>query len=117
MIAAVVESYVEVENITVFELALVGDTVADDFVDGGADRLWEADIVEGRGVGLALVRLMFLGTWGGDLRRALYILGGRLHQGSLSLRQVWPRRRRYRGLHGRVCKLSSCLLDPSYRGL
>ena len=52
MIAAVVEGYVEVKNVTVFELALVGDTMTDDLVDGGADRFWEADVVERRGIGL-----------------------------------------------------------------
>ena len=46
--AAVVEGHVDVEDVTVFEDALVGNAVANDFVGRGADRLGEAAIVERR---------------------------------------------------------------------
>ena len=41
----VVERYVDVQNIAVDELALVGNAVADDFVEGGADRFGEVAVV------------------------------------------------------------------------
>ena len=45
MEAAVVESYVEVDDIAVYKDALIGDAVADDFIDGCADGLGEVHIV------------------------------------------------------------------------
>jgi hypothetical protein len=50
--AAVVEGYVDVEDVAVLEGALVRDAVADDFVGGGADGFGEVAVVEGGGVGL-----------------------------------------------------------------
>jgi hypothetical protein len=50
--AAVVEGHVDVEDIAVFEDALVGNTVADDFVGRGAYRLGEVAVVQRRRVGL-----------------------------------------------------------------
>lgn len=50
--AAMVESYVDVEDVTVFEDALVGNAVANDFVGRGAHRLGEAAVVERRRIGL-----------------------------------------------------------------
>ena len=46
MVASVVESYVDVDDISVFQDVIVGDTVADDFVDGCADRLGKVAVVE-----------------------------------------------------------------------
>jgi hypothetical protein len=43
---AVVEGYVDVEDITVFEDALVGNAVADDFVGRGAYRFREVAVVQ-----------------------------------------------------------------------
>ena len=40
----------DVDDIAVLKLAEVGDAVADDFVHGGADRLGEVEIMEGRRV-------------------------------------------------------------------
>ena len=40
-----VECYVDVKNVAVDKLALVGDAVADDFVEGGADGFGEVAIV------------------------------------------------------------------------
>ncbi len=48
MVPLVVECDVNVENISVQQDALVGDAVADDFVDRRATRLGEVVIVEGR---------------------------------------------------------------------
>ena len=48
------EGNVEVDNVAVLEGTLVRDTVADDLVDGRADRLGELCVVEGRGVAVAL---------------------------------------------------------------
>ena len=50
--AVVVERDVEVDDVAFEEDALVGDAVADDFVDGGADGFGKVDVVEGGGVGL-----------------------------------------------------------------
>jgi hypothetical protein len=46
MEAAVVEGDVDVEDVAVLEGALVGDAVADDFVDGCADRFGEVAVVQ-----------------------------------------------------------------------
>jgi hypothetical protein len=48
--AAVVEGDVYVEDVAVLERAVVGDAVADYFVDAGADGFGEVVIVEGGGV-------------------------------------------------------------------
>lgn len=53
MVAFVIQCNINVENITVNENALVGDTVANDFVNGGTARLGEVVVVERRRVGLA----------------------------------------------------------------
>ncbi len=42
---------IQVEDVAVFEHGGVGDSVADDFVEGGADALGEAAVVYGGGVG------------------------------------------------------------------
>ena len=52
--AVVVEGDVEVDDVAFEEDALVGDAVADYFVDGGADGFGEVDVVEGGGVGLCI---------------------------------------------------------------
>ena len=52
--AVVVKGDVEVDDVAFEEDALVGDAVADYFVDGGADGFWKFDIVEGGGVGLCI---------------------------------------------------------------
>lgn len=52
--AVVVEGDVEVDDVAFEEDALVGDAVADNFVDGGADGFGEVDVVEGGGVGLCI---------------------------------------------------------------
>lgn len=44
--AAVVEGDVQIYNVAVFEHTLVRDAVADDFVDGRADRLGKVVVVE-----------------------------------------------------------------------
>ena len=46
MEAAVVETYVEVDDVAVFERSLVGDTVAYDLVDGCAEGFGEVVVVE-----------------------------------------------------------------------
>lgn len=48
----VVQRDINVDNVAVLEGSLVGDTVADNLVDGRADRLGEVVVVEGRGVRL-----------------------------------------------------------------
>lgn len=48
VVALVVERDINVEDIAVEQDALIGDAVADDFVDRGATRLGEVVIVEGR---------------------------------------------------------------------
>ena len=45
MEAVVVEGDVEVDDVAFEEEALVGDAVADYFVDGGADGFGEVDVV------------------------------------------------------------------------
>jgi len=50
--ALVVEGHVEVNNIAVEKNTLIGDAVADDLVDRGADGLWEVVIVERGGIRL-----------------------------------------------------------------
>ena len=50
--AVVVEGDVEVDNVAFEKDALVGNAVADYFVDGGADGFGEVDVVKGGGVGL-----------------------------------------------------------------
>lgn len=45
--AVVVEGYVYVDNVAIFENGLVGYAVADHFVNGGADRFGKVAIVEG----------------------------------------------------------------------
>ena len=52
--AVVVEGDVEVDDVAFEEDALVGDAVADYFVDGGADGFGEVDVVEGGGVCLCI---------------------------------------------------------------
>lgn len=52
--AVVVEGDVEVDDVAFEEDALVRDAVADYFVDGGADRFREVDVVEAGRVGLVL---------------------------------------------------------------
>jgi hypothetical protein len=48
--AAVVEGYVDVDNIPIFQDVVVRNAVADDFVDGGTYRLWEVAVIERRWV-------------------------------------------------------------------
>ena len=55
VVALVVEGHVQVDNVAIQQDALVGDAVADDLVDGRADRLGEVVVVEGRGVSLGRV--------------------------------------------------------------
>lgn len=55
MVAAAVEGDVEVDDVSVDEGALVGDAVADDFVEGGAEGLGELVVVQWRWVGLVHV--------------------------------------------------------------
>lgn len=50
MEAAVVDADVDVDDVAVFELTLIGDAVADYFVDGGADGFGEVAVIEWRGV-------------------------------------------------------------------
>jgi hypothetical protein len=45
--AAVVERHVDVEDIAILEYSLIGNAVADDFVDRGTHRLGEVAVVEG----------------------------------------------------------------------
>lgn len=55
VVTFVVESNVNVDDITVLKWSLIWDTVADDFVDGGAHRLWETAVVQWRWVRLESV--------------------------------------------------------------
>lgn len=55
VVAAVVEGDVEVDYIAIEENSGVGNTVADYFVDGGADGFWEVHVVEGRGISLETI--------------------------------------------------------------
>lgn len=50
VVTVVVEGDVDVEDVAVDEDALIGDTVADDFVDGGAYGFREVAVVQRRGV-------------------------------------------------------------------
>lgn len=52
--AAVVEGYVEVQDIAVEEETRVGDAVADDFVGGGADGFGKEVVIKRGGVGLSV---------------------------------------------------------------
>jgi hypothetical protein len=45
MVAAVVDADVDVDDVAVDEDPLVGDAVADYFVEGGADGFGEADVI------------------------------------------------------------------------
>jgi hypothetical protein len=45
VVAAVVEGYVNIYYVTVLEGTVVGDAVADDFVDRGADGFREVVVV------------------------------------------------------------------------
>ena len=47
-----IQSDIDVDDITILQRALVGNTVADGLVDGGADGLGEVHVVQGRGVRL-----------------------------------------------------------------
>lgn len=40
------ETHVQVNNVAIFERSLIGDAVADDFVDGGAMRFGEVVVIE-----------------------------------------------------------------------
>ena len=50
VVAAVVEGDVDVEDVAVDQDALVGDAMADDFVEGGAYGFREVAVVQWRGV-------------------------------------------------------------------
>lgn len=50
--ALVVQSNIDIDDIAILQGALVGDTVADDLVNGSADGLGEIDVVKGRGIRL-----------------------------------------------------------------
>ena len=52
MVAFVEERDIDVEDVTVLQDTSVGYAVADDFVDGCADRLGKVVVVEWRRVGL-----------------------------------------------------------------
>lgn len=56
VVAVVVQSHVDVDNVTILERSLVGDAVADGLVDRGADGLGEIHVVQGRGIGLDRVQ-------------------------------------------------------------
>lgn len=56
MVAVVVQSDVDVENVTVEQNSLIGNAVANDFVDGCTARLGEVVVVQRRWVRLASVR-------------------------------------------------------------
>ena len=43
--------HIDVDNVALSQLPAVRDAVADDFVDGGADALWEAAVPQRRRVG------------------------------------------------------------------
>lgn len=65
VVALMVERDIQVDNVAVHEDALVGNTVADDLVDRGADRLREMVVVQGRWVGLEpmLVSVFLSPSW------------------------------------------------------
>lgn len=50
VVAVVVEGDIDVQDVAVDEDALVGDAVADDFVDGSAYRFREVAVVQRRGI-------------------------------------------------------------------
>ena len=52
VVAVVVKGDVEVKDVSVFEDTLIGNAMADDFVCGCADGLWEMVVVQRRRVGL-----------------------------------------------------------------
>lgn len=54
VISLVIERNIDIDDIAFSQWALVWDTVADDLVDGRADRFWESSVVEGRRVGVTL---------------------------------------------------------------
>lgn len=45
-----VQCNIDIQDIAVDELALVGDAVANDFVEGGTDGFGEVTVVKGGGV-------------------------------------------------------------------
>lgn len=48
--ALVVKCHIDVDDVSVLQWSLIGDTVADGLVDRCADRLWEVHIVQRRGI-------------------------------------------------------------------
>ena len=46
MEALVVEGDVDVDDVSINQLALVWYAVTDDFIDGGTDRFWKSNVVE-----------------------------------------------------------------------
>jgi hypothetical protein len=62
VVAFVEEGNVEVEDVAVLEDAGVGDAVADDFVDGGAEGFGKVVVIEGGWVGLEGARSEYVGV-------------------------------------------------------
>ena len=73
VVAAVVEGDVEVHDVAIKEGSLVGDPVADHFVDGGADGFGKVHVVEGGGVGLMVLVTGADGKFKGDYGSHLFL--------------------------------------------
>lgn len=52
MEAAVVERNIDVEDVSIFQRSVVGNTMTDDLVGTCADRFWKVAVVERGWVGL-----------------------------------------------------------------
>jgi hypothetical protein len=52
MESTVVKCDVDVDNVAILKRSVVRNSVADDFIDRGADGFGEVAVIEGRGVGL-----------------------------------------------------------------
>ena len=62
---------IDIHHIAVLEDAVAGNTVADDMIDGNADRFGKAAIVQGRGIGAVI----------DDEIMAVFVQGARRHAG------------------------------------
>jgi hypothetical protein len=58
MEAFMIQSYVKVDDVTLLKDALVGDSMANDFVDRGAEGFGEMDVVKWRRVRLNVSKPM-----------------------------------------------------------
>ena len=114
--AAVVEGHIDVQDVAVFENALVGYAVADDLVGRGADRLGEFAVVEGGWVCLYSVRIVFTCMCSSNVRCAPGRPCGQPRQCSLSSLRASPPAPQCRGPLAQACTPCACPQSPSRSG-